>query len=203
MQKFEYKFDSLPYIYNKRGTAEQWTKEGKRAVKITRLSCHRFRSNEVRPWLSVMAYNLGNLWRRLVLPKKIENRSLTSLQQRLVKTGGRLVKHARYLTDACREPSHESSSVRWCVALRRYPRLTLGQSVGCRIQQKRRKKGEVSMELAVGVELASLGCLAAVRKCSRLSGQRLSDLKTYNSGSRKGPSVHTERAGRSDNGNPG
>jgi hypothetical protein len=34
--------------------------------------------------------------RRLVLPKKIENWSLTSLQQRLVKTGGRLVKHARY-----------------------------------------------------------------------------------------------------------
>ena len=38
----------------------------------------------------------GNLWRRLVLPKRIENWSLTSLQQRLVKTGGRLVKHARY-----------------------------------------------------------------------------------------------------------
>jgi hypothetical protein len=63
---------------------------------MTRLSCHRFRSNEVRLWLSVLAYNLGNLWRRLVLPKKIENWSLTSLQQRLVKTGGRLVKHARY-----------------------------------------------------------------------------------------------------------
>jgi hypothetical protein len=32
----------------------------------------------------------------LVLPKGIEKWSLTSLQQRLVKTGGRLVKHARY-----------------------------------------------------------------------------------------------------------
>jgi hypothetical protein len=80
-------------FYNKRGTAEQWIKEGKQAVKMTRLSCHRFRANEVRLWLSVIAYNLGNLWRRLVLPKKIENWSLTSLQQRLVKTGGRLVKH--------------------------------------------------------------------------------------------------------------
>jgi hypothetical protein len=29
--------------------------EGKQAVKMTRLSCHRFRSNEVRLWLSVMA----------------------------------------------------------------------------------------------------------------------------------------------------
>jgi hypothetical protein len=83
-------------FYNKRGTAEQWIKEGKQAVKMTRLSCHRFRSNEVRLWLSLIAYNLGNLWRRLVLPKKIENWSLTSLQRRLVKTGDSLVKHARY-----------------------------------------------------------------------------------------------------------
>jgi hypothetical protein len=30
------------------------------------------------------------------LPKQIGNWSLTSLQQRLVKTGGRLIKHARY-----------------------------------------------------------------------------------------------------------
>jgi hypothetical protein len=42
------------------------------------------------------ACSLGNLWRRLVVPRRIENWSLTSLQQRLVKTGGRLVKHARY-----------------------------------------------------------------------------------------------------------
>jgi DDE family transposase len=83
-------------FYNKRGTAEQWIKEGKQAVKMTRLSCHRFRSNEVRLWLSVIAYNLGNLWRRLVLPKRIDNWSLTSVQRRLVKTGRRLVKHARY-----------------------------------------------------------------------------------------------------------
>jgi hypothetical protein len=32
----------------------------------------------------------------LVLPKGIDNWSLTSVQQRLVKTGGRLMKHARY-----------------------------------------------------------------------------------------------------------
>ena len=83
-------------FYNKRGTAEQWIKEGKQAVKMTRLSCHRFRSNEVRLWLSLIAYNLGNLWRRLALPTRIERWSLTSLQQRLVKTGGRLIKHARY-----------------------------------------------------------------------------------------------------------
>ena len=79
-----------------RGTAEQWIKEGKLAAKMTRLGCHKFRSNEVRLWLTVIAYNPGNLWRRLVLPQRIGNWSLTSLPQRLVKTGGRLVKHARY-----------------------------------------------------------------------------------------------------------
>ena len=52
--------------------------------------------DQVRLALSLLAYNLGNLWRRLALPRRIEKWSLTSLQQRLVKTGGRLVKHARY-----------------------------------------------------------------------------------------------------------
>jgi len=83
-------------FYNKRGTAEQWIKEGKQAVKLTRLSCHRFRANEVRLWLSLIAYNLGNLWRRLALPAPIGKWSLTSLQRRVVKTGGRLIEHARY-----------------------------------------------------------------------------------------------------------
>jgi hypothetical protein len=83
-------------FYNKRGTAEQWIKEGKQAVAMTRLSGHRFRANEVRLWLSLIAYNLGNLCRRLARPTQVATWSLTSLQQRLVKTGGRLIKHARY-----------------------------------------------------------------------------------------------------------
>src|SRR5207302_7428001 len=48
-------------FYNQRGTAEQWIKEGKEATHWTRLSCHRFRANEVRLLLGVIAYNLGNL----------------------------------------------------------------------------------------------------------------------------------------------
>src|SRR2546422_4557702 len=58
------------------------------ATHWTRLSCHRFRANEVRLLLGVIAYNLGNLLRRLVLPVAIRRWSLTSLQQRLFKTGG-------------------------------------------------------------------------------------------------------------------
>jgi hypothetical protein len=63
---------------------------------MTYLCCHRFRSNQVRLALSLLAYNLGNSCERLALPRRIENWSLTSLQQRLVKNGGRLVQHARY-----------------------------------------------------------------------------------------------------------
>jgi hypothetical protein len=70
--------------------AESWKKARRVVAKIE------FRADQVRLWLSVIAYNLGNLWRRLVMPQRIGHWSLTSLQQRLVKTGGRLVKHARY-----------------------------------------------------------------------------------------------------------
>jgi hypothetical protein len=75
-------------FYNKRASAEQWIKEGKQPVKMNRLSCHRFRANEDRLWLRVIAWNLRNLWWRLVLPLRVGNWSLTSRQQRLVKTGG-------------------------------------------------------------------------------------------------------------------
>jgi hypothetical protein len=56
-------------FYKQRGTAEQRIKEGKQAVRMTRVIRHRFGSNEVRLWLSLIAYNLVNLWRRPVLPK--------------------------------------------------------------------------------------------------------------------------------------
>ena len=52
-------------FYNGRGTAEQWIKEGKYALNWTRLSCHKFVANEVRLWLFILAYNLGNFFRRL------------------------------------------------------------------------------------------------------------------------------------------
>ena len=60
-------------FYNKRDMAEQWIKEGKQAVAMTRLSCHHFRANQVRLRLSVVTYNLGYLWRRLALPARVAN----------------------------------------------------------------------------------------------------------------------------------
>ena len=84
-------------FYNGRGTAEQWIKEGKYALNWTRLSCHKVVANQVRLGLFIMAYNLGNFLRRLVLPESMKHWSLTSLQTRMIKTGGQLVRHARRL----------------------------------------------------------------------------------------------------------
>ena len=84
-------------FYNGRGTAEQWIKEGKYTLNWTRLSCHKFVANHVRLELFILAYNLGNFLRRLVLPEPMKHWSLTSLQTRMIKTGGRLVRHARKL----------------------------------------------------------------------------------------------------------
>jgi hypothetical protein len=83
-------------FYNDRGTAEQHIKEGKHALKWTRLSCMRFAANAVRLQLHALAYNLANFLRTLATPAAIETWSLTSLRERLVKTGARLVRHARY-----------------------------------------------------------------------------------------------------------
>ena len=72
--------EGVTHYYNGRGTAEQWIKEGKYALNWTRLSCHRFVANQVRLWLFVLAYNLGNFMRRLTLPESVKHWSLRSVQ---------------------------------------------------------------------------------------------------------------------------
>ncbi len=85
-------------FYNQRGTAEQWIKKGKNAVKWTRLSCCSFSANAVRLQLHALAYNLGNFLRTLAPPETVKHWSLTSLRDKLVKIGARIVAHARYVT---------------------------------------------------------------------------------------------------------
>ena len=85
-------------FYNRRGTAEQWIKEGKIALTWTRLSCHAFRDNEVRLQLFALAYNLGNFLRRLALPRRIGHWSLTTLREKAIKIGAKVVRRSRYVT---------------------------------------------------------------------------------------------------------
>ena len=84
-------------FYNGRGTAEQHIKEGKNALRWTRLSCHAFRHNAVRLQLHALAYNLANFLRTLALPQEVEHWSLTTLREKLVKIGARIVRHGRYV----------------------------------------------------------------------------------------------------------
>jgi len=82
-------------FYNQRGTAEQWIKEGKNAVRWMRLSCHDFVDNQVRLLLFVLAYNLGNFLRQAVLPRSVRHWSLTTLREKLIKIGAKVVRHSR------------------------------------------------------------------------------------------------------------
>jgi hypothetical protein len=84
-------------FYNARGTAEQWIKEGKNAVKWTKLSCRRFKDNAARLLLFALAYNLANSLRQLALPRSIRSWNLTTLREKLVKIGAKVVAHARYV----------------------------------------------------------------------------------------------------------
>jgi hypothetical protein len=74
-------------FYNDCGTAEQWIKGGKNALRWTRLSCRAFRHNAVRLQLHALAYHLVNLLRTLALPEEVEHWSLTTVREKLVKIG--------------------------------------------------------------------------------------------------------------------
>ena len=82
-------------FYNQRGTADQWIKEGKNAVKWKRLSCHDFVDNQVRLHLFVLAYNLGNFLRQALLPRGVRHWTLTTLREKLIKIGAKVVHHFR------------------------------------------------------------------------------------------------------------
>jgi Transposase DDE domain group 1 len=84
-------------FYNKRGTCEQWIKEGKGAIKWTRLSCQTFAANAVRLQLHALAYNLANFLRTLATPEPMSDWSLTTLKEKLIKIGAKVVSHGRYI----------------------------------------------------------------------------------------------------------
>ncbi len=84
-------------FYNQRGTAEQWIKEDKNAVTWTKLSCRWFKDNAARLQVFALAYNLANFLRQVVLPKPVRHWSLTTLREKLIKIGAKVVTHAKYV----------------------------------------------------------------------------------------------------------
>jgi len=62
------------------------------------VSCRKFRNNDVRLELHALAYNLANFMRTLALPKEVDHWSLTTIREKLVKIGAKVVAHGRYVT---------------------------------------------------------------------------------------------------------
>src|SRR5262245_43148827 len=76
--------------------AGTWTKP-RRVIARTRLSCRTFAANAVRLQLHALAYNLGNFLRTLATTEPIKDWSLTSLKDKLIKIGAKVVSHGRYV----------------------------------------------------------------------------------------------------------
>jgi hypothetical protein len=101
--------DEVTRFYNRRGTTEQHIKEGKYAFHWTRLSCRRFRDNEVRLQLHALAYNLATFLRCIELPQAMADWSLTSLQLKLIP---RRAPSPRHHLPACRGRGHRPDGAR-------------------------------------------------------------------------------------------
>jgi Transposase DDE domain group 1 len=102
-------------FYNGRGTAEQWIKEGKNALRWTRLSCHAFRHNAVRLQLHALAYNHANFMRTLALPEEVEQWSLTTP----AREAGQDRRQDRSPRPLCRVPAGRGRGA--AVAVRQHP----------------------------------------------------------------------------------
>ncbi len=67
----------LPYGKHGFGAERRGRRRRLGSLNWTRLSCHKFVANQVRLWLFILAYNLGNFLRRLVLPEEMRHWTLT------------------------------------------------------------------------------------------------------------------------------
>jgi hypothetical protein len=65
---------------------------------VTRLSCRAFNANALRLQLHALAHNLGSFLRTLAALEAIAEWSLTSLREKLIKIGAKVVSHGRYVT---------------------------------------------------------------------------------------------------------
>ena len=109
---------------NWRGTCEKYIKEDKGAIKWTRLSYRRVAANAVRLQLHALAYNLGNFLRTLATPEPIKDWSLTSLKEKLIKIGAKIISHGRYVAFQMAEvavPRHLFADILRLIAELRLP----------------------------------------------------------------------------------
>ncbi|TCP94835.1 DDE family transposase [Serpentinicella alkaliphila] len=85
-------------FYSNRGNMENFIKECKNGFDFCSTSSQSKIVNANRLQLHVLAYNLFNLFRRLVLPKHMRKMQINTIRLKLIKIASKIVKSARYLT---------------------------------------------------------------------------------------------------------
>lgn len=84
-------------FYEDRGTAENFIKEGKLDCSFARLSCSEFWANAFRFQTAVLAYNIHNCFRELILPNQLKSHYLSTIRSKLIKVGCRIIYHSRQI----------------------------------------------------------------------------------------------------------
>ena len=95
------------------------------------MSCRSFSANAVRLQLHALAYNLGNFLHTLASPEPITDWSLTSLKEKLIKIGAKVISHGRYVAFQMAEvaiPRHLFAGIPRLIAKLRRARSGSGMS---------------------------------------------------------------------------
>ena len=89
--------ESAIRLYYNRGRMENFIKEGKNGFDFAAVSSHSKIVNDNRFQIHVMAYNIFNWFRRLVLPKAFQKLTVDTIRLKLLKIAARLIRSAGYM----------------------------------------------------------------------------------------------------------
>jgi hypothetical protein len=81
--------------HNQRGESENWHKELKVGFGMEQMPCGQFEANALYFAIGVLAYNLGQLLKRRVLPPSYRGVTVATLRWKVYRLAGKLVRHAR------------------------------------------------------------------------------------------------------------
>ena len=90
--------EDLICFYCKRGLMETFIRESKHGFHMDAMSSHSMTVNANKLQISMLAYNLFNWFRRLVLPRSFQKLQVDTIRLKLLKIAAKLVRSARYLT---------------------------------------------------------------------------------------------------------
>ena len=90
--------EDLICFYCKRGLMETFIRESKHGFHMDFMNSHSMTVNANKLQISMLAYNLFNWFRRLVLPRSFQKLQVDTIRLKLLKIAAKLVHSARYLT---------------------------------------------------------------------------------------------------------